>query len=106
MKISKGPPLTHRAKALNFSDRDSAAALALRALAFIAADVERLERFFALTGVAPGDVRDLAMSPGFQLAVLDHLAAEEALLVEFAGLESASPEAVMGARRALGGGES
>ncbi|PPD46105.1 MAG: hypothetical protein CTY15_01625 [Methylocystis sp.] len=78
---------------------------ALRALAFLTRDDERLARFFALTGVDPGDVRLLLGDHGFHLAVLDHLASDEALLLAFATAESLPPEAVGRARRALGGGE-
>ncbi len=41
----------------------------------------------------------------FQLAVLDHLASDEALLIAFAEAESLPPEAVGRARRGLGGGD-
>jgi hypothetical protein len=105
MKISKGPPLTHRQKALTVSDQNEAQALAMRALAFLAEDMERVERFLALTGVAPDELRALAASRGFQLAVLDHFAGDEALLLQFAQSGNIKPEAVMQARRLLGGGE-
>lgn len=79
--------------------------LALRALAFLAQDEERVERFLALTGLDPGEIRARLGERGFQLAVLDHLAGDEALLVAFAEAESIPPEMVGRARRALGGGE-
>ncbi len=79
--------------------------LALRALAFLSADEERVSRFLALTGLDAGDVRALLHDRGFHLAVLDHLAGDEAMLIEFAAVESLPPETVGRARRALGGGE-
>jgi hypothetical protein len=82
-----------------------AAEMALRALAFLVQDEERVGRFLALTGLDPGEIRARLDEAGFQLAVLDHLAGDEALLVAFAEAESLRPEAVGRARRALGGGE-
>ena len=84
---------------------EAAAEMALRALAFLAADETRVERFLALTGVDPGDVRSLIGEAGFQLAVLDHIAGDEPLLLEFTQGEGMKPEVVGRARRALGGGD-
>jgi hypothetical protein len=79
--------------------------LALRALAFFARDDDRVSRFLALTGLDAGDVSALLGDRGFHLAVLDHLAGDEAMLLEFAVSEGLPPEAVGRARRALGGGD-
>lgn len=79
--------------------------LALRALAFLSRDEERVARFLALTGLDAGDVQGLLGEAGFHLAVLDHVAGDEAMLLEFAAAESLPPESVGRARRALGGGE-
>lgn len=87
------------------NDDPAASELALRALAFLTCDEERVARFLALTGLDSSDVRALLGDSGFQLAVLDHLASEEALLLDFAAVESLPPEAVGRARRALGGGD-
>ncbi len=81
------------------------AELALRALAFLAQDADRVARFLALTGLDGGEVRDLLGERAFQLAVLDHMAGDEAMLLEFAAAESLPPEAVGRARRRLGGGD-
>jgi hypothetical protein len=82
-----------------------ASELALRALAFLSCDDERVARFLALTGLDAGDVRGLLGETGFHLAVLDHVAGDEAMLLEFATTESLPPESVGRARRALGGGD-
>lgn len=103
MKIAKGPPLPRRPRPAPPS-REGAEALALRALGFLAEDMERIGRFLGLTGVEPGDLRSLAQDAQFLLAVLDHLAADEALLLGFARLADLEPAEVMTARRALGGG--
>lgn len=81
------------------------AELALRALAFLTHDEERVSRFLALTGLDAGDVPGLLGDRGFQLAVLDHLAGDEAVLLAFAAAEGLAPEAVGRARRSLGGGD-
>lgn len=88
-------------------DNETAAAseLALRALAFISLDEERVARFLALTGLDGADVRALLGDRGFHLAVLDHLAGDEAMLLAFVSAEAAAPESVGRARRALGGGD-
>lgn len=83
----------------------AASEMALAALTFLAQDEERVGRFLALTGIDPGEIRARLGERGFQLAVLDYLAGDEALLVAFAEAESLPPEAVGRARRALGGGD-
>ncbi|QGM96241.1 DUF3572 family protein [Methylocystis parvus] len=101
MKISSEPQAGGR----RADEAAAASELALRALAFISLDEDRLARFIALTGLDASDVRALLGDRHFHLAVLDHLAGDEATLLEFAITESAPPESVGRARRALGGGE-
>jgi hypothetical protein len=79
--------------------------VALRALAFLSLDEDRLSRFLALTGLAASDIGGLVAEPAFRLAVLDHLAGDESLLLAFAEAEGLAPEAIGRARRALGGGD-
>ncbi len=79
--------------------------MALLGLGFLAGEEERLMRFLALTGVEHGDVAALLGESGFHLAILDHLAGDESLLLEFAHENGVPPETVGVARRALGGGE-
>jgi hypothetical protein len=82
---------------------EDAEATALHALAFLAGEPERLEPFLAATGLGPATLRSAANTPGFLLAVLDHLAGSDSLLLEFAGNASLSPEAVIAARDRLAG---
>ena len=82
---------------------DDAEALALRALGFLAAEPARLEPFLAATGLGPSTLRAAAQEPGFLAAVLDHLAGNDSLLLEFAGNLSLNPEIVAQARAALTG---
>jgi hypothetical protein len=86
-------------------DRRSGGAeeLAVEALGFLASDAERLSRFLDLTGLTPDTVREAASSPGFFVAVLDHLASDESLLLTFATNADVPPARVLAARDALAG---
>jgi hypothetical protein len=77
----------------------------LRALAFLAEENERIDRFLRLTGVDAADLPQLAPQRAFLLAVLDHLAGDEALLLAFAQTLNIAPETISLCRRALGGGD-
>jgi hypothetical protein len=105
MRITKGPsqrPASKRAAAQN---RDEAEALALGALTFLVEDDDRVARFLQLTGVDPSALPGLASRPSFLLAVLDHLAGDEQLLLAFAEERRVNPEKIAAARLALGGGD-
>lgn len=71
-----------------------AKSLAIKALAFLAGDPERLGRFLAITGLGPETIRKAATNPGFLVAVLDYLASDETLLVAFAANAGILPEKV------------
>ena len=64
---------------------------------------QRLSRFLAFTGIESQSLRDAAREPNFLLGVLDHLAADEALLHEFARQKEIAPEVVTSARDLLAG---
>jgi hypothetical protein len=81
--------------------REAAAELAVAALAFLGGDAERLGRFLALTGIAPASLRAAARERGFLLGVLDHVAADEELLLAFADENGTDPQDVIRARDAL-----
>jgi len=88
--LQKDGPIGNLLK--NSRDREAAEALALDALAFLAADEERLMRFVALAGLSQHNLRAAAAAPGFLAGVLDHLAGDEPLLLAFAanhGLDAA-----------------
>jgi len=84
--------------------RTAAEAVAVSALAFLASDDERLERFVALAGIDTGRIREIAGQPEFLAAVMDHLMSEETLLLAFAANEGLRPEDVVRAAHALGAG--
>jgi Protein of unknown function (DUF3572) len=82
---------------------ESTRLLAVRALAFIAADSDRLDRFLGLTGLGPHNLRTAAADPAFLSSVLDYLVGDEELLVAFAAEAGLKPEAVARAQYALSG---
>ena len=85
--------------------REAAEALAIQALTFIAADVERLGRFLAETGIGPAEIRTAAQEPGFMLGVLEFLSSDETMLGAFAAEAGFDPADIGKAAQALGGGQ-
>ena len=83
--------------------KDQAESLAIAAVAFLAADDERLGRFLALTGLDPMGLRAAAAQPGFLAGVLDHLGSDETLLLAFATHAGIDPAEVDRARVSLSG---
>lgn len=83
--------------------QEDAEILAVSALAHIAADDERLQRFLAVTGLDPSNLRAEAGKPGFAAGVLDYVCADEALLIGFSAERGLAPEAVASAQRRLAG---
>ena len=88
---------------LSITARKAAEALAIQALSFIAADPERLGRFLATTGIGPGDIRAAAREPLFLAGVLDHISADERLLLAFAADAKSDPQTIVRAQSALSG---
>ena len=95
----RGRPLGQKTLILREEGRE----LAIAAVGFLAAEPDRLSRFLALSGLGPHNLRATAADPGFLVAVLDYLIADEPLLVGFAAAQALPPERVVAARRALGG---
>ncbi len=81
----------------------AAEGVAVEALGFLAADSERLSRFVELSGLDPANLRGAARQPGFLAGVLDHIAADESLLITFAANAGKSPEEVARACALLSG---
>ena len=82
--------------------REAAETLAIAALAFIAAEPERLEGFLGATGLTVDRLRESATAPDFLAGVLEHMLADESLLLAFADSAAVDPAAVARARNALG----
>jgi hypothetical protein len=81
---------------------DTAETLAVQALGFIAEDDSRLGSFVAATGIAPLSIRDAAHEPNFLAGVLEHILADENLLIAFADSAGIDPAEVARAHQALG----
>jgi hypothetical protein len=58
--------------------------MAIQALAFIAAEPERIGPFLAATGIGPEMIRAAARERDFLAGVLDYLAGDDTLLIAFA----------------------
>ena len=86
--------------------RDHAETIALRALAWMAAQDGVLEGFLAASGASADDLRALASDPAFLVAVLDHLMADDATVMGFCDHEGVPYDTPARAREALPGGES
>lgn len=84
--------------------RAAAEAMAAEALAFLAGDEDRLQRFASLAGIDLGQIRDIAGQPEFLTAIMDHLMGDEPLLLAFAAHAGVKPEAVVRAAQVLGAG--
>lgn len=74
--------------------RADAEAIAIRALGFLVSEPERLGQFLSLTGLGPDTVRNAAQDPHFLESVLDHIAADESLLISLAEHLSMKPETI------------
>ena len=90
--MQKRPPYSH----------ETAEMLAVQAVAFLAEDDSRLNGFVAATGIAVQSIRAAARGPNFLAGVLEHILADETLLIAFAESAGIDPAEVAGARQALG----
>ncbi|MDQ0468688.1 DUF3572 family protein [Labrys wisconsinensis] len=86
------------------ASRAFAEEVAVRGLAFLAADPERLERFLALSGLAAGEIRAAATRPDFLAGVLHHIMDDDRIAQAFATGAGLGPEDLARAARALGAG--
>jgi hypothetical protein len=80
---------------------DRAESIGVSALLFLAGDPQRLGNFLTLTGVGPAELREQARAPHMLAAVLEHLLADESLLLVFCASDGVPPTDVAPARRAL-----
>jgi Protein of unknown function (DUF3572) len=82
-------------------DREMAETIAAQGLAFLTADPHRLQRFLALTGIAPADLKRRIGASEVLVAALNFLAQDESLLLTFAASQRVAPETVGAARARL-----
>jgi hypothetical protein len=80
---------------------EEAEAIACGALAFLADNERRLGRFLDETGLRPETIRAAASEPGFLAAVLQHVAGDEALLLDVARGLDLPPERITRALQRL-----
>lgn len=73
----------------------------MSALGWIVEDVRRGERFLALTGLTPEDLRERLEDPAVLVAVLDFLLGHEADLMQAAADLAIPPQAIADARMEL-----
>jgi hypothetical protein len=78
--------------------------VAIRALAFLATDPQRLERFLLLTGTQPDTIRSGAQQPGFLSGVMQQVVGWEPWLLEFAAYAEMAPADVVRAADQLAEG--
>jgi uncharacterized protein DUF3572 len=83
--------------------REAAEMLAIQALSFIAEEPERLNGLLNATGLTLDRLRESANAPDFLAGVLEHMLADESLLLAFADSAAIDPADVSRARMALGG---
>jgi hypothetical protein len=93
--------MRYSAKARQSVSPEFGRSLATAALAFLAADSARLQRFLNLTGLGPHNLRDAAEDPAFHGSVLEYMLADEELVLGFAADSGVDPETVARAHRAL-----
>jgi hypothetical protein len=84
-------------------EQDKALVLSLRALAWVASDSTRFGLFLAESGIGPADLRQAAGDPAFLAGVLDHVLANEQLLLAFCQAENIPPTMPAEARNLLPG---
>jgi Protein of unknown function (DUF3572) len=93
-------------KKLAMPSSEEAEIIALRALAFLATDADRLGRFMALCGVSPAELRGAAGNRQFLGGILTHLLQDESLLLTFTADAELDPRLPAMAAELLNGSES
>jgi hypothetical protein len=83
--------------------RKAAEMLAIKALAFIAEEPQSLSRFLDASGLSAEQIRAASREPGFLAGVLEHMLADERLLIAFAQSSGIDPGEVARAANVLGG---
>ncbi|MCS0496660.1 DUF3572 domain-containing protein [Ancylobacter mangrovi] len=83
------------------STLQAAREVSLGALSYLAGDPERIGPFLAESGLSPADLRGVAASPAFHVALLDFLIAHQDLLLDYAQTAEIDPGHVVAAREIL-----
>ena len=77
---------------------EGAESLGIQALGFLSNDSELLGRFLSLSGLEPGNIREVASEPSFLAAVLDFLLNDDSLILAFASNNAIDPQDVVAAK--------
>ena len=88
-------------KSRPLSTQQAAREVSLGALGFLAGDPERIGPFLAESGLSPADLRGVAASTAFHVALLDFLINRQDLLVAYADEAKIDPGHVVAAREIL-----
>lgn len=84
--------------------QESAEALALQALGWLAGQDDLMPVFIGATGASEADIKAQAADPVFLGAVLDFLMMDDAWVISFCDTENLPYDGIMAARAALPGG--
>ncbi|MBL4892737.1 MAG: DUF3572 domain-containing protein [Rhizobiaceae bacterium] len=79
----------------------NAKAVAIQILEYLAGDQEQLSRFMALTGIEASEMRQMAGSTPFMVALLDYLLGNEPTLLSFTAERNIAPDDILKARHCL-----
>ena len=80
---------------------EAASDIAISGLQFIAGDGEQLSRFVSLCGVSPDEMRTIAHSREFMVAILDYFMGDEPTLLAFAASTNIEPSDIPKAKFCL-----
>lgn len=72
--------------------------VAIRVLNCLVSDPGRLGRLLAMTGLDPSTIRGSAANPGFLAAIMDHVVADERLLLAIASEADLDPREIAAAQ--------
>lgn len=86
---------------MTVTNSEDPASLALGAIAWILSDDDRAQRFLALTGLSPDDLRNRLTDASLQAAALNFLEMHEPDLLACADAMGCSPETIVFAARDL-----
>jgi len=81
--------------------KQQAESIALQIFQVLADDLELLERFFTLSGLTPQNLRKVATSPGFYIAILEFVSNNESDLLTLAHRAHLDPVEITKARHTL-----
>ena len=82
--------------------RQGAEEIAIDALYFLANDFDQMSRFMELTGMTPDYIASYATSSTLQVALLEFLMGNEALLLTFCSSTNINPKLIAPAHQILG----